>query len=884
MMKLKLKTKIVGGLFSIFLLAIVIGAVSYYTSVRVRSMSADLDMLVALDATINKVLEDVHIWRYDLVAAIVFQEEFDNSMFPEYSAYGIWRDSPDATRIQDEEIEWLIYLLDDFNERMHAETRDLMHLMDAHRIGLVSIASLSMQLQYTVLPIVAESIYNLQALSARYRDLVYAQSEAVYLFQNDMGLVIFVICLVAVFMFFIQSYFITNSILTPIKKITKYASEVSKGVFNSNRSTDYSDDEVGQLTESMYHLVDVIDSIVVDLDKFNHEANINGDIEYRIDESGYSGAYREMLKGINKFADGFETDILGIINVIQQQKDGEREIKIPQLPGKKKILTENLETFVDTLSSICNAIIDISESATKGRFDKSYDTSQFKGSWSEVMEGLNKFVSAVKDPLDGIASLTQSMQQGDFNRRIEGEYEGAFLNITKTLNTTLAEVSSYIDEIDQVLARVADGDLQATISRNYVGSFDTIKGSVNSIIIRLNETLVDIGNVADGVSSGSAMLSRNAMDLSEGVTRQISSMEEMTNGLRLVDVQARDNSGNAQKAAELAVTSKTNAETGNSEMQNLLSAMGRITDSANKISQIIKTIEGIAFQTNLLALNAAVEAARAGEHGKGFSVVAEEVRSLAARSAEAASQTAQLIQESLDNVNEGTQAASDTANSLDKIVENVLDVSNVINEIFESSTQQTGAIGGINNDLEQINNAVQSSAATSEETAAAAEELDSQVDILKDRLAYFRTSLSALNVTKVWDVSTSHRVDVASLQNAQGEHKEYIPGQAIVKEGDLDTDSMYFILEGSAEVYKNHDTLNERLLATLKPGDLFGEMALFLQEPRTATVVAKSQVKVVKIQKDTVQYFMESNPDTAYAMLETLCVRLKNVLADLGAY
>ncbi|MDY0190723.1 MAG: methyl-accepting chemotaxis protein [Desulfuromonas sp.] len=259
----------------------------------------------------------------------------------------------------------------------------------------------------------------------------------------------------------------------------------------------------------------------------------------------------------------------------------------------------------------------------------------------------------------------------------------------------------------------------------------------------LNETMAQINLAAGQISSGATQVSDSSQSLSQGATEQASALEQISSSMAEIGAQTKLNANNANMANSLAQEARSVAETGNAQMLTMIAAMAEINKSSQDISKIIKVIDEIAFQTNLLALNAAVEAARAGQHGKGFAVVAEEVRNLAARSAKAAKETADLIEGSVKKVENGASIADITGEELARISEGITKVSELIAEISTSSNGQAASIAEITIGLSQIDDVTQQNTSTSEESAASAEELAAQANQLHGMLEEFTLETSS---------------------------------------------------------------------------------------------------------------------------------------------
>jgi len=538
------------------------------------------------------------------------------------------------------------------------------------------------------------------------------------------GVIVFVLIIMAM---------ITRTIIASMRSATKVADSIANGKLDNDIEI-RSDDETGQLMRSLHMMQSSLrDSIEIE----RKQARENGRIKQALDNVNGSvmianneGNIIYINKALQKLMHNAEADVRKELPDFDASK-----LEGSSINMFKKVMA-NQGCAMGDFENTCTADIVIG-----GRFMRVVG--------NPIISAENKRIGNVFEWVDRtqevsieneIQAIVDASLAGDLSQRIELTDKADFFEmLSKGINDLVDVSDRIINETVNVLGSMAVGNLTKTINSDYSGTFGQLKSNVNDTIDKLTVVIDEINSRASSVLNGSHEIAQGNTNLSQRTEEQAASLEETSSSMDEMTSTVRQNADYAREANQLSYGASGQAEKGGEVVGNAIASMAEITASSKKIADIIGVIDEIAFQTNLLALNAAVEAARAGEQGRGFAVVASEVRNLAGRSATAAKEIKELIEDSVAKVDEGSKLVNESGQTLEEIKNSVKKVSDIVAEIAAASEEQSSGIEQVNTAITQMDDMTQQNAALVEQAASASEIMGEEARGLNELVSFFKT-------------------------------------------------------------------------------------------------------------------------------------------------
>ena len=360
--------------------------------------------------------------------------------------------------------------------------------------------------------------------------------------------------------------------------------------------------------------------------------------------------------------------------------------------------------------------------------------------WKLTIKTGKKVLESILVPLREVEAVAQELTDGNLHSTLDYRSDDEIGRLAHNMRKSIRILGSYVDDIGRAMKMFAEGNFDVQPEVEWKGDFVGILNSFMLFEESMAETIKGIQHVSDEVSGAADQVASSSNDLADGATNQAAVVEELTATVAGVSEQVGKNSQSAKQISGRVDELGTAILESNGKMRDMVDSMNEINGASKEIDKIIATINEIASQTNLLALNASIEAARAGEAGKGFAVVANQVNVLADQSAQAAKESATLIETSVKAVEKGMVIAGQTASQLQEVAENSQIITKEVTNIAETLETQTTEIQQINDGIEQINDVVQTNSATSEECAAAGQEMSSEAENLREMIKKFKVA------------------------------------------------------------------------------------------------------------------------------------------------
>jgi methyl-accepting chemotaxis protein len=517
-------------------------------------------------------------------------------------------------------------------------------------------------------------------------------------------------------------------------KVTQCVSEFSNGNFDAPLER-----FLGQrafINDGVEQLRSNVKTFIADM-HFMAQEHSKGEIDIRIDDTKFNGAYKDMVNGVNNMVGAHVQEKAEVIQVMRSFGDGEFDTEIKQYPGKNAEINKSADRLKTKLKGIVDSVKWVTNEHEQGNIDMTLHAHMFKGGFSELAAAVNTIVAGQIQLTEKAMQVVKEFGEGNFDAPLE-QLPGKKAFINETIEQVRSHLKALNDDA-QLLANAArEGRVSVRADADrHLGDYRKIVEGMNETLDMIVAPISTVKTAAEAINTAAKEIAQGNSDLSRRTEDQASSLEKTASSMDELSGTVKQNADNAKQANQLALAASGVAAKGGKVVGEVVSTMANINESARKIEDIISVIDGIAFQTNILALNAAVEAARAGEQGRGFAVVAAEVRNLAQRSASAAKEIKELIADSVDKTTEGTKQVETAGATMQEIVSSVKRVSDIIGEIAAASSEQSIGIVQINDAIMKMDDVTQQNTALVEEAAAAAESLMEQADELMNTMSVF---------------------------------------------------------------------------------------------------------------------------------------------------
>lgn len=588
----------------------------------------------------------------------------------------------------------------------------------------------------------------------------------------------------------------TNEAAEKQTEVEEILVSVSEGNLEllADETESYSLSDNDKLTPALLAIIDGTQKINNEIAAFSDEMENGNILTYRCSPEAFGPAYKQCADNINSAIESISKPLAEAMRVFKAIENHNFEtsfdletkgffndfaatlntmiINFKKLVGIAYQISQGNTSVIDNLKAIIDAkgddgvvnvfikmiesIQTVLEEVTKasaaiaeGNLDFRVETDAVAGDYVTVLNTLNDMIGSIDRPIDELClNIRHLLTTGEMAVNFEGNYSGRFKEMTEGFRQSVANTKMLFTHVCEQIVKMAKGNFSSEKMKQLPGDFSLLPNAINDILDSMNELFSNVISTTEQVVAGAKQTAQGSELLSEGTTEQASAVEQLNGEVADIADKTKSNAINASNASSLVDKVKSSATEGSTRMNDMLTSMDDITKSTKSISKVNKVIEDIAFQTNILALNAAVEAARAGQSGKGFAVVADEVRNLAVKSADAAKETAVLIENTVKKVENGTQNAKGTAESFNEIVEGIDRVTDIVGSIASSSNEQATGIASINKGIEQVTQVIQTNSATSEQSAAASEELSSQANALNQQVNKFKLRSKTSNEPK----------------------------------------------------------------------------------------------------------------------------------------